>query len=180
MPLPTYRPGDPRSNPSYGCEEMGLSEFIDTNCASYGELFLGKFQPSTALILLLLALVILFAPSFYWYRWRRKVASSAGDISLSESLSQFESPDEDDELWAKCLVAERGDKERAKYAYVEQIADEAKKRTSISIGKRAGFILLQFILTSISFGLVRDLLGSGQYFVSGIGAVAILYIATSK
>ena len=180
MPLPNYLPGDPRNNPSYGCEEMGLSEFINADCASYGALFLDKLELSTALILLLLALVILFAPSFCWYRWRRKVASSVVDISFSEALSQFELPDEDNELWAKCLVAERGDRERAKYAYVDALAQSAEKQGAISLGWRAVFIVSQFVLTAISFGLVRDILGGGEFFVSGIGGLAILYFATSK
>lgn len=180
MPRVKYRIGDPRNDPSYGCEEMGLSEFIRADCATNGALYLDAFEIGTVLLLLVTAVGVLFAPSIYWLSWRRKVSGAEPAASVSDLLSEFQTPEETDEVWTRCLVAERGDQERAKYAYVEQIADEAKKRTSISIGKRAGFILLQFILTSISFGLVRDLLGTGHYFVSGIGAVAILYIATSK
>ena len=180
MPREAYRIGDPRNDPSYGCEEMGLSEFIRADCATNGALYLDAFEIDTVFLLLITAVGVLFAPSIYWLWWRRKVSEAKPATSASHLLSEFQTPDETDEVWTRCLVAERGDQERAKYAYVEQIAVEAKKRTSISIGARAGFILLQFILTGISFGLVRDLLGSGQYFVSGIGAVAILYIATSK
>lgn len=169
--------------PAYyeNCEEIrGIGEFVSEGCAVNGVLYLGKHELLTVYLLLLLSLVGLLAPVLYWYWWRRLELENNPSVSVANLLNDFSEPDNSDELWSKCLVAERGDKERAKYVYVEAVADEAEKRTAIPIGKRAGFIILQFIFAGIAFGLVRDLVGSGQYFVSGFAGLAILYFATSK
>lgn len=180
LPREAYRIGDPRNDPSYGCEEMGLSEFIRADCATNGALYLDAFEIDTVFLLLITAVGVLFAPSIYWLWWRRKVSEAKPATSASHLLSEFQTPDETDEVWTRCLVAERGDQERAKYAYVEAVAAEREKQNSISVGKRGTFIAMQLILTAISFGIFRDLVGSGQYFVSGVGGLAILYFATSK
>ena len=163
------------------CDELrDIADFIERGCADGGYLYLGKFQLGTVYVLISLSLLSLLAPVLYWYRWRRLELENNPSVSVANLRNDFSEPDNSDELWSKCLVAERGDKERAKYVYVEAVADETEKRTAIPIGKRAGFIILQFILAGIAFGLVRDLVGSGQYFVSGFSGLAILYFATSK
>ena len=163
------------------CEEIrNLREFEVSRCADWGELYLGKCDLGTVYLLILCALLLLVAPAMYWYRWRRIVKEGSTETSVADLLNQFETPDASDDLWSKCLVAERGDEERAKYAYVEAVAAEREKQDSISVGKRGAFIAMQLILTAISFGIFRDLVGSGQYFVSSVGGLAILYFATSK
>ena len=183
MPKPFFIGSDTRNESISGnsCEELrDIAEFIGRGCTDLGYLYLGKFQLGTVFLLIFLSLVGLLAPVLYWYRWRRLELENNPSVSVANLLNDFSEPDNSDELWSKCLVAERGDKERAKYVYVEAVADEAEKRTAIPMGKRAGFIILQFIFAGIAFGLVRDLVGSGQYFVSGFTGFAILYFATSK
>ena len=163
------------------CEEIrGIGEFASKGCVDAGHLYLGKFEVGTVLFLIMLGLVGLLAPVLYWY-WRRRLTLEGNpSVSVASLLSDFSEPDKSNELWSKSLVAERGDKERAKYAYVEAVAAEREKQQSISVGKRSGFIVIQFILTTISFGIFRDLVGGGQFFVSGVGGLAILYFATSR
>lgn len=163
------------------CVEIrDLEEFAASSCPAVGELYLGKFELGTVYLLIFSAVVVLVAPTLYWYRWRRIVREGSTETSVADLLNQFEKPDAADDLWSKCLVAERGDGERAKYAYVEAVAAEREKQNSISVGKRGAFIAMQLILTAMSFGIFRDLVGSGQYFISSVGGLAILYFATSK
>ena len=163
------------------CEDVrGIGEFLSKDCLDKGSLYLGRFELSTVYLLIFSAVLMLVAPALYWYRWRRLAKEGSEEASVAELLHQFEMPDDTDDLWSKCLVAERGDKERAKYAYVEAVAAEREKKQSISAGKRSAIIVIQFILTTISFGIFRDLVGGGQSFVSGVGALAILYFATSR
>ena len=179
MPL-TSRIGLP-DLPTPSCEEIrDVGEFVASGCVDQGNLYLGKFELGTVYLLIFGAVLILVAPALYWYRWRRLAKEGSEEASVAELLHQFEMPDDTDDLWSKCLVAERGDKERAKYAYVEAVAAEREKKQSISVGKRSAFIVIQFILTTISFGIFRDLVGGGQFFVSGVGGLAILYFATSR
>ena len=163
------------------CDEIrNIGEFEASGCRDWGELYLGKFDLGTVYFLVFCAVLVLIAPALYWYRWRRIVKEGSVDTSVADLLDQFEIPDNTDDLWSKCLVAERGDEERAKYAYVEAVAAEREKQNSISVGKRGAFIVMQLILTAISSGIFRDLVGSGQYFFTGAGGLAILYFATSR
>ena len=180
MPLITSRIGLP-DLPTPSCEEIrDVGEFVASGCADRGNLYLGKFELGTVYLLIFGAVLILVAPALYWYRWRRIVKEGSTESSVADLLNQFETPDATDDLWSRCLVAERGDEKRAKYAYVEAVAAEREKQDSISVGKRGAFIAMQLILTAISFGIFRDLVGSGQYFISSVGGLAILYFATSK
>ena len=180
MPLVTSRIRLP-DLPTPSCEEIrNVGEFVASGCADQGSLYLGKFELGTVYLLIFSAVLMLVAPALYWYRWRRLVREGSDETSVADLLNQFETPDATDDLWSKCLVAERGDEERAKYAYVEAVAAEREKQNSISVGKRGAFIVMQLILGAISIGIFRDLVGSGQYFVSSFGGLAILYFATSK